>query len=214
MALILPTVDYFQFPIAHNRFAWGSPYGLKDRLHPNGHRGTDLMASAGTPVSAIADGIVRAVGWSSCLGWYTVVEHKLRDDGKPHVFSGYNHLRVRPGVKVGQKVARGQVIAYVGTTGSCTTGNHLHLTLGRSVNSNSWDATVDPRAFIESHDTPPGPMKAKTPLGRKTITVKSGDTLSKIAAAAGYSGYGALLKLNPGIKNPDAISVGQTIRIK
>ena len=45
-------------------------------------------------------------------------------------------------------------------------------------------------------------------------TVKRGDTLSKIAKKYGFKNWKDLLKLNPGIKNPNLIFVGQHIRIK
>lgn len=44
--------------------------------------------------------------------------------------------------------------------------------------------------------------------------VKRNDNLTKIALKYGYKDYKALLKLNPGIKNPNLIFVGQRIRIK
>jgi len=57
---------------------------------------------------------------------------------------------------------------------------------------------------------------ASKPSGDNSIyyTVKRGDTLTKIAKKYGIKNWKDLLKLNPGIKNPNLIFVGQHIRIK
>ena len=57
---------------------------------------------------------------------------------------------------------------------------------------------------------------ASKPSGNNCVyhTVKRGDTLTKIAKKYGIKNWKDLLKLNPGIKNPNLIYVGQHIRIK
>lgn len=213
---VLKAVDYFQLPIPSKDFAWGSPFGVVDQWHTNPHRGTDLKAAAGTPISAIADGVVRVNTWSDCLGWYLVIEHKLRNPKNGTVFSGYNHMRASSTIKVGAAVKRGQVIGYVGSTGSCAFGAHLHLTMGRSVSSNVWDTVFDPRHFIETHDDPPksSPTPAKTAVGAKYHLVTRGETLASIAAHYGYRSYAQLMPLNRQIHDPDVIHVGDKIRVK
>lgn len=59
----------------------------------------------------------------------------------------------------------------------------------------------------------PGDNVAATPNPKKYYTVKSGDNLSKIAANHKTT-LAAILKLNPGIKNPNIIYAGQKIRVK
>ena len=91
------------------------------------HRGTDFRASIGTPVKAVADGIVKGVGDTdiccpgASFGKWVFIEH---NNG---LSSTYAHLSLSK-VTVGQQVARGAVIAYSGNTGS-STGPHLHLSL-------------------------------------------------------------------------------------
>lgn len=116
-----------------------SPYGM--RLHPvlgywKLHDGTDFGASCDTPIRAAQDGVVAERYYNSGYGNRLMIDHG-RFDGK-YVTTGYNHAS-RYVVGVGQKVSRGQVIGYVGSTGY-STGCHLHLMV--------WEngSVVDPMA--------------------------------------------------------------------
>lgn len=89
---------------------------------PNNHTGIDLPAPAGTSICAVQGGVVTISGYApSSYGNYVVISH---GNG---VTTLYAHMRSRA-VSEGQVVSQGQVIGYVGTTGS-STGNHLHLEL-------------------------------------------------------------------------------------
>ncbi len=93
------------------------------RTHPvsgkrNFHSGIDVAAWPGSPVRATADGIVSFAGWSGGSGKLVVIEHGFG------FTTCYAHNK-RIVVKVGQRVKRGDVIAYVGSTGN-TTGPHVH----------------------------------------------------------------------------------------
>ena len=91
---------------------------------PSTHSGTDIPAPAGTEIHAAHDGIVTYVSpyQDASYGWYCMIGHA---NGYVTL---YAHQRVKPIVKEGQKVTKGQVIGYVGTTGY-STGNHLHFEL-------------------------------------------------------------------------------------
>ncbi len=95
------------------------------RLHPlfktkRAHTGTDFAAPTGTPVRAASDGTVDFVGGKGGYGNLVVLRHT----GK--VTTYYGHLsRFASGLKKGDRVAQGTVIAYVGQTGWAT-GPHLH----------------------------------------------------------------------------------------
>lgn len=82
------------------------------------HEGIDIVAPAGTPIRATADGRVRSATYKS--GWGRVVEI---DHGFGYI-TFYAHCQSLK-VKAGDKVNRGDIIATVGRTGSAT-GNHLH----------------------------------------------------------------------------------------
>jgi hypothetical protein len=108
------------------------------------HAGVDFPAATGTPIPAIADGVAIRVPYSSCLGNVLVIRHP---DG---LYSAYSHLS-SIAVADGQSVTRGQPVAQVGNTGTCTTGPHLHLTLGDHLESYYDRATIDPLAYIDAH---------------------------------------------------------------
>lgn len=88
------------------------------------HTGTDIPAPSGTPIYAANDGIVTTVGTNrySSYGYYCIISH-----GGGYA-TLYAHQCQVPNLQVGQTVSKGQVIGYVGTTGS-STGNHLHFEL-------------------------------------------------------------------------------------
>ena len=98
------------------------------RLHPlegeiRFHYGTDVGAEEGSDVAAFADGEVYAVGDSTSLGNYVILDH---GNG---LLSQYGHCQ-EVLVSAGEQVAAGQCIARVGRTGAVT-GAHLHFELSR-----------------------------------------------------------------------------------
>jgi murein DD-endopeptidase MepM/ murein hydrolase activator NlpD len=98
------------------------------RLHPiykvyRPHHGIDYAAPSGTPVYAIADGVVTFKGWSGGGGNTLKIKHPR------NLMSGYLHLRgYAKGIAPGVHVSQGQLIGYVGSTGS-STGPHLDFRL-------------------------------------------------------------------------------------
>ena len=97
------------------------------RYHPitgawETHTGTDIPAPGGTPIQCAKDGIVTTSQYNPSYGNYCIIYH-----GNGYA-TLYAHMRALPSVKVGESVTAGQVIGYVGTTGS-STGNHLHFEL-------------------------------------------------------------------------------------
>ncbi len=95
------------------------------RLHPilnliRAHKGVDYAAPIGTPVRAAGDGHVRYAGPKGGYGNVIELEHTRS------IVTVYGHLsRFAKGIHVGEHVAQGTVIAYVGMTGLAT-GPHLH----------------------------------------------------------------------------------------
>lgn len=93
------------------------------RIHPltgkpNNHTGIDVAAAGGTPIMTTKSGVVITSTYNNSYGNYVVVSH---GNGQSTL---YAHMRKRA-AKVGDTVKQGQVIGYVGTTGS-SSGNHLH----------------------------------------------------------------------------------------
>ncbi len=96
----------------------------KNRFHPvlkrvKPHLGTDYAAPAGTPILSTASGVVEKAGYTSGNGNYVKVKHD-------EVYSTqYLHMsRIAKGMKPGRRVAQGEVIGYVGSTGLAT-GPHV-----------------------------------------------------------------------------------------
>ena len=112
------------------KFKLGTLFGVKDALHPNGHRGVDFNGfAAGEPLLAVADGKIVINEWSDGLGWVAVLEVLV--DGKPKSF-GYCHLAEQSPHNVGHPMKKGEVVGKAGTTGKFSSGVHLHLTLSDS----------------------------------------------------------------------------------
>jgi murein DD-endopeptidase MepM/ murein hydrolase activator NlpD len=82
------------------------------------HEGMDIAAQTGTPVVAPADGVIIKAGFSTGYGNMVEISHGY---GIRTIF-GHN---TRLNVKAGQRVRRGDVVSYVGDTGT-STGPHLH----------------------------------------------------------------------------------------
>jgi murein DD-endopeptidase MepM/ murein hydrolase activator NlpD len=96
-------------------------FGWRVNPWPEFHQGVDLSADYGTPVHAAADGVVVATGWEGGFGIKVAVDHA---NGYQ---SWYAHLS-RVAVRAGERVTKGQTIAFVGATGDAT-GPHLHYQL-------------------------------------------------------------------------------------
>lgn len=108
--------------------------GFGYRYHPilkvlRPHTGIDIAAKKGTPVYATADGVVSRQKTGSGYGITVLIDHGYSYQ------TLYAHLS-KKAVKPGEKVVRGQIIGYVGSTG-ISTGSHLHYEVikgGKKVN--------------------------------------------------------------------------------
>lgn len=98
------------------------------------HNGVDIASRQDTPVISPAAGIVSYTGFDSGLGKLIKINHGYG------IATYYGHLS-KAAVKVGQKIKRGDIIAYVGSTG-LSTGPHLHYEV--YVN----DVPVNPMRYI------------------------------------------------------------------
>lgn len=88
------------------------------------HKGIDIAVSSGTPIIAAGSGEVVTATYSSSAGNYVMISHGNR------LYTVYMHCS-RLAVKVGDTVSKGQVIAYVGSTG-ISTGAHLHFGVSKN----------------------------------------------------------------------------------
>ena len=155
------------------------------------HRGLDLAAGLGTPVTAAAAGTVTYAARRADGAVVVMVRH---DDGS---VATYGHLQPDLDVAVGDRVALGEQLGKVGMTGK-TTGPHLHFEL-------SVDGTpVDPADWLKSGHLPRETASAganATSSGTETATGRAAfDTVAseipyaaEIRAAAVAAGVDPLL---------------------
>jgi murein DD-endopeptidase MepM/ murein hydrolase activator NlpD len=156
---------YYKIPVCSESpaaGAWTSPVpaglvsAFRTVARPT-HDGVDLGAPRNTPIRAAAAGrvirVVCNVSKGTCdvdgnrtlkgCGWYAEVQHA------GNVVTRYCHMVRRPSVRVGQSVGRGQILGYVGTSGS-SSGPHLHF----EVHTNAPPATranaVNPVWFLRA----------------------------------------------------------------
>jgi len=98
------------------------------------HSGIDISASPGTPIRTTADGVVSYSSWTQASGYLVVVEHGC-GFSTVYAHNKKNH------VKVGQGVKRGEIIAYVGSSGK-STGPHVHYEVLKN------GVSVNPQKFL------------------------------------------------------------------
>ena len=100
------------------------------------HDAIDIMAPAGTPVVAAANGRVEKLFFSPGGGGITA--YVRSPDGKWTYY--YAHLqRYAPGLAEGQQVGRGQLLGFVGSTGNANpAGPHLHFAIHRMSAGEQW----------------------------------------------------------------------------
>jgi murein DD-endopeptidase MepM/ murein hydrolase activator NlpD len=133
---------FLKAPLKFSRISSGFSY---HRLHPvhgtvRPHTGVDYAAPTGTPVMSIGDGTVISKGWGGGGGNTVKIRHNS-------VYTtAYLHLsKYAAGLKVGDRVHQGQVIGYVGMTGTAT-GPHLDFRVWKN-------------------GTPINPLKMESPSG-------------------------------------------------
>ena len=112
---------FLKAPLKYSRISSGFSYARKHpvtrKVRP--HTGVDYAAPKGTPVMSIGDGVVTSRKYEGAGGNTVRIRHNS-------VYStAYLHLsKFASNLKVGQRVRQGEVIGYVGSTGT-STGPHL-----------------------------------------------------------------------------------------
>ena len=123
----VPETTRIVFPLPSDTWVRASGYG--SRTDPMTgrtafHAGTDFAAVDGTPIFAIADGVVSWAGPYGGYGQLIVIEHTVNGE---RVASAYAHMwATGVHVSVGERVTAGQHIGDVGSSGK-STGSHLHF---------------------------------------------------------------------------------------
>lgn len=118
----------FRWPL-NSSYSYISSY-FGNRQSPGGigstnHKGIDIPAPTGTPIYAAASGTIVAMlspSASGGAGYYTKIKH----NNKGLVTEYMHQSKFNPKLSVGDKVSKGDIIGYVGSTGN-STGPHLHF---------------------------------------------------------------------------------------
>jgi murein DD-endopeptidase MepM/ murein hydrolase activator NlpD len=135
------------------------------------HHGDDIFAPIGTPVLAVADGLVFSVGWNAVGGWRLWLR-----DAKGNEFY-YAHLSAYSPLAVDGAVVRaGDVLGFVGDSGDAEgTPSHLHFEvhparlLGRG-----YDGAVDPTSYLEGWRRAPQDVRFEAAADRTASARPSG----------------------------------------
>jgi murein DD-endopeptidase MepM/ murein hydrolase activator NlpD len=120
--------SFFKSPLQYSRI---SSRFSRARAHPilkvvRPHLGVDYAAPEGTPVSAVADGVVSHADFRGGYGRLVVIEHA------GEIGTMYGHLSsIAKGVRKGAKVSQGDLIGNVGSSGLAT-GPHLDFRIRRN----------------------------------------------------------------------------------
>ncbi len=120
-----------------SRFVWPirgtitSKYGWRSSGF---HHGLDIAGDLGDPVQAAAGGVVSFTGYISLYGNTVIIDHP---NGKQTLYAHLNETKI----KSGDRVARGAIIATVGSTGR-STGPHLHFEIKQG------DTREDPLVYL------------------------------------------------------------------
>ncbi len=128
-------------------------FGSSDHGKRDPHHGVEFLNSAGTPVLAAAEGVVVLAGddsktvyglYRNFYGNLVVLEHDVPGFSQP-LYTLYAHLS-QIDVKEGERVAAGQKIGEVGSSGAAT-GSHLHFEV--RLGKNSYDAVRNPELWLK-----------------------------------------------------------------
>ncbi len=99
-----------------------SGFGLRTHPvtgHQKNHLGTDFAAPEGTPIQAVADGVISIATFKANNGNYVKIRHDKTYETQ------YLHMqKFADGIRKGSRVRQGDIIGYVGTTG-LSTGPHV-----------------------------------------------------------------------------------------
>lgn len=115
-----------------SEFGWRlNPFNYYSREY---HSGVDIAALWWEPIAATADGTVTFSGYKYGYGWMVIIEHGYGFE------TLYAHC-CRLEVDWGDRVSRGDVIAYVGQSGTAT-GPHLHYEV------HLWGTALDPEGYL------------------------------------------------------------------
>jgi hypothetical protein len=179
----------FCWPLQTFRYSRSQGGGwLASRGRGSQHLGVDMFASVGTPVRAIADGVVHDI---STGGWgrgnvAIMVKHRLAD-GRWFI-ALYGHIRNAKGLRKGSRV---QACSSIGVVGPYSCGSHLHFGVinpGRLPHApygtskrGDHNNFIDPLQFLRSGQ-PGGTAEAQPPPASAPVAFAKADSPAEAEA--------------------------------
>jgi murein DD-endopeptidase MepM/ murein hydrolase activator NlpD len=109
----------WKLPLATGVYRISAGFGMAGSLWSSDHTGLDMSAPSGTPILAVANGVITETGYDGSYGNKTV---QRLEDGTEIWYCHQTSFSVSPG----DSVTGGQQIGSVGSTGN-STGPHLHV---------------------------------------------------------------------------------------
>lgn len=172
---------------------YGSMSDFRRKNKMQAHSGTDFAPKGSnkgkTPIPAVANGTIKLIQWSNVLGW-VIVQTAWDAKKKKAAYVGYCHTAcakhganckggheasIATKLKVGDKIAEGDVVAILGNSGSASSGCHLHLTISWTLKG-VFGVTADKFDFVEW-------VKTQTATVKTTGTKKPAPAKPKAVAA-------------------------------
>ena len=153
------------------------------------HHGDDLFAPIGTPLLAVADGLIFSVGWNRVGGWRLWLRDARGNEFYYAHLSAYSPLAVD-----GAVVHAGDVVGYVGDTGDAEgTPSHLHFEIHpRGLLGRGYDGAVDPTTYLDTwrhpYDVTLAAAAAATSTAARTTAPQPGALLVSQADISRASG--------------------------
>lgn len=132
------------------------------------HHGNDFFAAARTPIIAVTDGVVAKAGWETGLGNRVAIH-----DACGWEYDAGHLDSIEVGIAVGVSVRAGDVLGYMGATGSRSGGSvHLHFNVHHS--DDAWSDDVNPFGVVgHLANTSCLPVGPATPAWRAQVTMQS-----------------------------------------
>jgi murein DD-endopeptidase MepM/ murein hydrolase activator NlpD len=158
------------------------------------HHGDDVFAPIGSPVLAVADGVVFSVGWNAVGGWRLWLRDARGNEFYYAHLSAYSPLAVD-----GAVVRAGDVLGFVGDSGDAEgTPSHLHFEihpvrlLGRG-----YDGAVDPTTYLERWRRAPNDVRFEAAADRIASAQPTGSAPRPGAVLLGETDISSASGLDP-----------------
>lgn len=126
---VLPPGTAFYRPTEYGYIT--SEWGPRDLLGRSWHEGIDIGVGVGTPVYAVANGMVAGTVRYNCGGNMVIIHHNINGQTYTSVYAHLSGINVSDGQTVNRNTVVGWSGGAAGGYDLCTTGPHLHVTIAR-----------------------------------------------------------------------------------